>query len=219
MAFNELMFKLTGNVPLLMHNNQAANPLNPYAQIMKPLTAKKQKTDAEYRDIARIEWEAGLYLSDPEKKDKTDKKEKGTRMLALPARVLDATFYNAAKRTKRGPVYKSAVLLIDNWFPIELPEDNIIVEATDTIPNPELDKYYSYKLQEMVRVMGKQVLRTRPLFNVWSLSFRISYDENQIDARTLTTIIENAGEYIGFCEKHPRNGRFNVEKIVEKKAA
>lgn len=57
-----MKLRLTGIAPLLMHDNKAANPLNPYAKAMKALTGKRKKTDDDLAEIARIEWEAGLYI-------------------------------------------------------------------------------------------------------------------------------------------------------------
>lgn len=77
----ELSFKLVGITPLLMHSNKMANPLNSYTQFIKPLMAKRNKTDRDYMEIARIEWEAGLYLSNGE--------------IALPAENLESCFLKA----------------------------------------------------------------------------------------------------------------------------
>ena len=56
----EVKFKATGVVPLLMHSNRASNPLDAYAKYMKPLQKKRNKTDQDYMEIARVEWEALL---------------------------------------------------------------------------------------------------------------------------------------------------------------
>jgi len=77
----ELGYRLIGQTPLLMHNNNMANPLNAYTQHMKPLTAKRNKTDRDYMEIARVEWEAGLYLHDG--------------VVALPAENIEACFLRA----------------------------------------------------------------------------------------------------------------------------
>ena len=59
----EIKLKLKGTVPLMLHNNQAVDPLNMYYKTMKPLSAKRNKTEADLMLLGRIEWEAGLYIS------------------------------------------------------------------------------------------------------------------------------------------------------------
>lgn len=196
----ELGFKLTGMTPLLMHDNKMANPLNAYTQFMKPLTAKRNKTDQDHMEIARIEWEAGLYLHDGE--------------VAMPAENLEACFLRAAKRTKNGQKYQSGAMISEDWFPLDYKGKKIKVKQNGNIPNVELDPFYeSFKHQGMVKIGAQQVLRTRPVFQDWSLLITIIIDEQVFDERTMISIIEDAGRFVGLCEKRPRLGRFSVERI------
>lgn len=196
----ELGFKITGITPLLMHDNKMANPLNAYTQYMKPLTAKRNKTDKDYMEIARVEWEAGLYLHDG--------------VVALPAENLEACFLKAAKRTKNGQKYQSGAMISEDWFPLDYKGSKIKIKQNEEIPVIDLDKYYEhFRHQSMVKVGGQQVLRTRPIFHDWSLVVLILIDESVFDERTMTSIIEDAGQFVGLCEKRPRLGRFIVEKI------
>ena len=196
----ELGFKLTGMTPLLMHDNKMANPLNAYTQFMKPLTAKRNKTDQDHMEIARVEWEAGLYLHDGE--------------VAMPAENLEACFLRAAKRTKNGLKYQSGAMISEDWFPLDYKGQKIKVKQNGMIPMPELDKYYeNFKHQAMVKIGAQQVLRTRPVFHDWSVVMKIIIDEQVFDERTMISIIEDAGRFVGLCEKRPRLGRFTVEKI------
>jgi hypothetical protein len=197
-----MRFKLVGMgaVPLLMHCNKAANPLNPYAQFLKSLTAKKKKTDQDYKEIARVEWEAGLYLHDGE--------------VAIPGENLEACFLKAAKRTKNGQKYQSGAMVSEEWFALAYQGPKIKAEPSRHIPNDELNRYFdSFKHEQMVRVSNQQVLRTRPIFHGWSLSCGLQIDNEVLDERTVTAIIEDAGRFVGLCEKRPRLGRFDVERI------
>lgn len=196
----ELSFKATGVVPLLMHCNQSANPFNAYAKYQKPLQAKRKKTDIDYQEIARIEWEAGLYLHNGE--------------VALPADNLERCLWDAAKRTKHGKQYKQGAMISTDWFTLDYKGPKIKVKQNGEVPLAELDKYYDhYKHQSMVKVSNQQILRTRPIFHDWSFEFNIMIDDQVLDDRTIVTIIENAGKYIGLCEKRPRLGRFDVERM------
>lgn len=196
----ELCFKLIGTVPLLMHCNRMANPLDIYAKIMKPLTGKRKKTDEDYGEIARIEWEAGLYLKDG--------------VVGLPSENIDRCLWDASKKTKSGKQYKAGCIISEDWLPLDYSGPKIKINNNNEIPVSELDKYFDrFKHQGMVKISNQQVLRTRPIFHDWSLTFHIMVDEQVLDERSVDNIVQTAGRYIGLCEKRPRLGRFDVEKI------
>ena len=202
----QLNVKLIGQSPLITHNIRLANPLGEYSQALKSLTGKRNKTDADLKEIARVEWEGGLYL------------EGG--VIVMPARNVNACFFEGAKKKKNGPRWRTGAILPEEHYPMEYKGSNINVKMNGNIPNQELDKYYDKLFdQRMVRVGTGQILRTRPLFFDWSISIGIMYDENILDKRTLLQICEDAGYLVGFCEMRPGSkgsgsyGRFIVEEI------
>ena len=197
---NTIKIKATGIVPVIMHDNKAANPLSVYAKTMKHLTSKRNKTDADFEEIARMEWEAGLYL------------EEGKA--CIPARCLDKCLLIGARRTKDGKKYESGVFLEDNFFTLAYSGKFIDTKESGTFPTPALDKFYdSHKHQCMVKVGTAQILRTRPIFHDWSFEFTALFDEVVIDERTLIACIQNAGRYVGLLEMRPRFGRFEIEVL------
>jgi len=198
----ELNVRLNGNAPLLIHNNRAANPLSDYARAMKSLTAKRKKTDTDYAYIARLEWEAGLYLYNGE--------------VAMPARCVERCFLQGSMKIKSGPKYKAGAMVKDDYMPLTYAGPTIRVAKGNgkEIPNPELDKFFdAHKHQDMVKVSQQQVLRTRPIFYDWSFDAAVLYDENIMDRRTLLEGIQAAGAIVGLCEQRPRLGRFAVEEM------
>jgi len=198
----ELKVKLIGTAPLLTHNNRGANPLGAYAQAMKPLTSKRNKTDVDYGEIARLEWEAGLYLDNG--------------VVVLPARCLEKTFLLGARKAKNGKKYESGAMVKEDFCELSYKGTRIKVTETGEIPNPDLDKYYDkFCHQAMVRVGTNQVLRTRPIFYDWSLDVTVSYNESQIDERSLFKCLKDSGRLVGLCEQRPRLGSFEVKKIEE----
>jgi len=197
----ELKFKLTGTTPLILHNCRTANPLDPYTQAMKPLTSKKKKTDIDYRELARIEWEAGLYLQGG--------------VVVIPAQNLDACFQNAAKHFKMGEQYKRGAQVSEIYIPLQYKGPKIdIGNGHESIPIEALNKHYDrYKCQDIVNVKKNKVLRTRPKFEDWSLSVTIQIDKSIFDNRSIVDIVTVAGQYVGLCEHRPRMGKFEVEII------
>lgn len=62
MPWKTLVIDMMGKTPLLTHNSQLSDPLNPWSKKLKSITSKKKKTDADHEEAARIEWKGGLYL-------------------------------------------------------------------------------------------------------------------------------------------------------------
>ena len=198
-----MKLNVIGIAPLLMHNNQTANPLNHYAKALKHLTSKKKKTDEDHMAIARMEWEAGLYL------------EQGK--VCIPARCVEATFWGGAKKTKNGVAYKSGVMIEEDFVPLSYDGPVISANGDTKIPMASLDKFYpKFNHQALVKVGPKTVLRTRPVFHNWRFSVTLIYDQSVIDERTLLSLVEDAGRLVGFLDNRPRMGRFQVEKVSEK---
>jgi len=194
----ELTSKWTGIVPLLMHCNQTANPLNRYAQALKHLTSKRNKTDLDHMEISRIEWEAGLYLRNG--------------IIVMPAENISACLLKAAKRTKNGTKYQSGAMIAEDYFVLDYKGPKIKVKMNGEIPNPELDKYYEhFKHQAIVKVGNQQIVRTRPIFYEWSFEITILIDDTIFDDRTVRAIMEDAGRFVGLCERRPPLGRFEVK--------
>lgn len=195
-----LKINVVGISPLLMHNNQAANPLSDYAKALKRLSSKRNKTDEDYRELARLEWESGLYLHQGK--------------VVIPARCIEAALWNGAKKTKNGVKFKSGVLVEEDNMPLSYEGVPIATNGAGIIPNPELDKFYpKYNYQALVKVGNQTVLRTRPIFHNWSFKTTLIYDPTVIDERTLLSIGEDAGRLVGLLDNRPRMGRFMVEKI------
>jgi hypothetical protein len=55
MAYQTLRFKLISVAPLLCHNGQLADPLNDIARQMKKISSKREKTDTDLEELARLE--------------------------------------------------------------------------------------------------------------------------------------------------------------------
>jgi hypothetical protein len=88
-AYKSLKFKITGVAPLLMHNGQTADPLNPHSRAIAEITSKRKKTEADHAEIARREWYAGLYLHGSQP--------------CIPAEAIEAALVKGAMKEKQGP--------------------------------------------------------------------------------------------------------------------
>jgi len=195
----ENLVRLEGTVPIMMHNNQTVSPLNPYTQEIKPLTGKRKKTDEDILEIARIEWEAGLYIHDG--------------VIVVPGRCLDASFREGAKRTKEGKKWIQGAMVMEDYCPLDYKgKKNGKFKMNGDIPCPDLDDLFKTNSNmEPVKVGQQTILRTRPIFYDWSLECTVAFDEKIFDQRSIANILQETGKYVGLIERRPRYGKFTVE--------
>jgi hypothetical protein len=159
-----------GITPLIMHSCQCVNPLHPISLEMKKITSKRKKTEEDLVALADLEWEAGAYWKD----------EIG---LYIPAENVEATIVNGAKAFKRGKDIEKHCNVTDLYIPFNYGEK---------LSKKELIKSFEYRDTRPMTVMRSKVMRTRPRFDQWSITFNLMYDENNIDLDTVIKAMEYA---------------------------
>jgi hypothetical protein len=189
MAMQTLTFKLSSVSPLLMHNGRLADPMNEYSRRMKEVSGKRSKTDADFIEMARIEWYGGMYLMDGGKP-------------CITGEVLEAAIINAARKTRKGKQAMGGIICPDNYpLTFDGPQDLDERWADDNC-----------RLTCGVRIQKARIMRTRPIFREWSLVFSLIYDDLQLNEKDVIGIVKVAGEN-GLCDWRPKFGRFNAERI------
>ena len=180
---------LTGTDALLMHSARLANPLDPAARAVKKLTSKRTKTDADYAELAQVEWTGGMYY-DPEIGP------------YVPADNIWRALYDGGKRFKKGPRVKEAVLITTNINPLAYHGPR------------ELDKLWKddrFQHHSSVRVGTSRTTRCRPHFPQWTVEADGIIDPSILEMEELRQIAETAGSVIGLGDWRPRYGRFTVD--------
>lgn len=185
----QLKVRIIGVSPLLCHNGQTVDPLNKYTQAIKTYSSKRKKTDADFEAMARLEWEAGLYL-------------KGGKP-CIPGLLLEACIREAGKTKKLGKVVLGAVFCDEDPM-LEFPEEKLGLD--------ELYKKDEYRFTAKVVIQRSSIMRTRPMFNAWEFDTVVNYDENLIDTRTMKELLEIAGTK-GLGDWRPKFGRFSVKEV------
>lgn len=175
-----------GISPLIMHNCQGVNPLNPISREMKKYTSKRNKTEEDLIMISDLEWKSGAYWDDK-------------IGLYIPSENVEATLRNGAKTFKKGKDFEKYVSVTDLFIPLDYGE-NLSME--------ELIKDYRYRDTRIMVVQRARIVRTRPRFNNWQIVFGLTYDESKIDFDTIANCMEYSGNYIGLCDSRPRYGKF-----------
>ncbi len=65
-----------------------------------------------------------------------------------------------------------------------------------------------------VVIQRNRVVKGRPKFNKWELSFTISYDEKRIKKERIAEILDEAGAAKGIGDYRPKFGRFKVVEFA-----
>ena len=177
-----------GISPLIMHSCQCVNPLHPIARELKKYTSKKNKTEDDLLKISDLEWEAGAYWKD----------DIG---LYMPAENVEATIQNGAKAYKKGKDIEKYVNVTDLYIPFNYGEN---------LTKEELIQNYEYRDTRIMTVMRNKVMRTRPRFDQWNITFNLLYNEEKSDIETILSAMEYAGNYVGLCDSRPKYGKFVV---------
>ena len=177
-----------GTAPLIMHSCQSVNPLHPLTRQMKTLTGKRKKTEEDLIALSDLEWEAGLYWDEK-------------IGLYIPAENIEATVREGAKARKKGKDIVRAFNCLEMCVPVDIGED---------YTKESLRGDYRFRDVRAMKVMRARVMRTRPRFNMWKLSFDAAYDENALDFQSIVDAIQYAGQYVGLCDSRPKYGKFDA---------
>ena len=181
-----------GISPIILHSCQCVNPLHPLSIEIKNITSKRKKTEEDLIALSNLEWEAGLYWDD----------EVG---VYIPAENIEATIREGGKASKAGK-------LIVKGFVCETLKPKL--EIGENLTKEQMLNDNRFRDVRMMKVQQARVMRTRPRFNTWNLTFIASYDEKIMDFETLVNAISYSGSYIGLCDSRPKYGKFTA-RITE----
>jgi len=185
--FEKMLFTIKGVSPLLMHNSQLADPLNDLARAIKKISANRKKTDADYGEMSRLEWMGGLYLNE-------------SGRVIVPGDCIKAMLVDAAKKKKLGKAFKPSVFCFEDS---ELEYDG----------PKNIDKLWAdgkFIKKAVVKIGMARIVRTRPMFRDWSLTFEIQYLPSEINPEQVQEAVVTSGRLIGLCDWRPVHGRFEV---------
>ncbi len=179
--------RLTGVAPLLMRNGRLADPLDEFSIELGRVTTKRQKSLADHRRIADLEYAGGLWTHEGRP--------------CLPAAALESSICQAAARRRAKQAFRSGVAV----------QENAIIEhdGPETLEGLRADP--AFRLRVAVSINGKRLMRTRPRFPKWSAVATIGYLPSVIDRRDLHDVLAVAGDLVGIGDFRPKFGRFSVE--------
>jgi hypothetical protein len=185
-AYQTLTFRLVSASPLLMHNGQLSDPLNPASQLLAEIHAKKKKTANDHKELARREYLGSLYMADDGP--------------CIPSEMLEAMLIGGAKSEKQGQRAKAAFLV----------ERDALLEYDGPKDPKGLWEAPEFQLRTSARVGASRVQRTRPRFNKWALEFEVRVNADLVDPKKVRDFLMVAGEQLGIGDWRPKFGRFLV---------
>ena len=189
MAWKTIQYQLNSSAPLLPHNGQTADPLNKWAKLIKQITSKKNKTDADHEEIARLEFYASLYLN--------------AEGPILPNYVIDSMIINAAKKFREGPAAKSGCLCLEHA--------KLEYDGPRTADELWIDE--KYRFSALVRVQQARLSRMRPIFQEWSAVISLQIEDSLINITRMDEWLDIAGQQVGLGDWRPVYGRFTAKRL------
>lgn len=190
----ERTYRLTGLVPLVLHNARLSDPLDKWTRLVAEISSKRKKTEADLMEMARREWFGGLYLNDDDK-------------IIMPSQNLERMIMDAAKATKMGQAVQKA-LIVPSF------EGSILSFPGQRKSLDALWDSGDYSLRASCKVRTSRVMRTRPMIPEWSLEFTAQWDEDVIKStQEVDDFVELGGRMVGLGDWRPKYGRFTMEVV------
>lgn len=187
-----LKVKWTGIRPLLMHNGLLADPTNPYTVAIKKITSKgsKKMTDSDHEERNRLEWEGGLYWDNDGP--------------FIPSDAIERCIQNGAQKSRLGKDVQASVFVQD---------EIVLLDYSGPRDKSKLWGNPDYCLRRGVVVNKGRIIRVRPMFRNWAITFTLEYDETIVSEKNIIQAMQDAGSLVGLGDWRPKFGRFQVEVL------
>ena len=190
----EKIYTIEGIGRMLMHCGQTADPLNQFSKAMKKQTAKRGKTDEDLATLSLLEWWAGLYTSAPLKIDESGavSAASGTR-LVIPSHVLDSAIREGSRKIKAGKQVSAGVVVSG--------DGEFSCPGVKDLNRVAMDEAFHFRCS--VKVGTAKVMRTRPIFSDWGVTFSVCIDDSVCDEATVEQSLQHAGKLVGIGDWRP----------------
>lgn len=178
--------------PIIFHSEVLADTLSPQARAVAELSKKRGRTEAEEIEMSRREWTGGMYYAP----------DVGP---VLPTWNIVRSIQDGARMTKHGKAVERGVF----------PEVEFVALEYDGPRDLEgLWKDGRFAIRKGVKLSGRRVQRTRPIFPGWKATASIVIDPDVIDFDTFEQVCRAAGRYHGIGDfRTGRYGRY-VSTVV-----
>ncbi|MGL5909415.1 MAG: hypothetical protein ACRCZP_05395 [Phycicoccus sp.] len=180
---------MTGVAPLLMHSARLSDPIDPATKALSKVTSKRNKTDEDHLEAARLEHLGSLYV------------DSGAGPF-LPGQNIEAALFRGASKSKLMSALKPALLIPQEVNPL-------IYSGPRDAAGLWADKQFVHRAS--AKVGTSRVIRTRPVFPAWRCVATGELDTQAIDPDQFVSIAATTGRVIGLGDWRPRFGRFEAQ--------
>jgi hypothetical protein len=194
MAIQTLKVTYNGIDSILQNNPQMSDPLNKYSKEMKQITGKRKKTDDDIAAMRDLEVRAKIYFDD-------------TAGIYVPSSWVQASIAGVSwsrAKIKKGDI-RACVFVTEQKLKLNYHGMDNVKKPIDIVGNEQFHLVQSLK-QGQVRVV-----KATPIFNNWSFSCEIEFDDSIINESELKQLIEYGAKFGGFGDFRPTYGRASVE--------
>ena len=190
----QALVRLQGTTPLVMRNVRLADKMDSFARDIAALSKKKDKTDADYEQIAHLEFLGGLYWA----------QDVG---VYLPSFNIIRSFEVGGTVTKQGKALSQAVAITTDRTPIDYEGPR---------KPEELWGQVEFRWRKLARVQRSTVARMRPIFRRWALDLEVELEETALDPDAFVRVVETAGKIAGLGDARKLGyGRYATEVVLE----
>lgn len=195
MTIRFLTAKFVGLGPLLQNNPQTVDRFNQYAKAAKKINDKKtRRTDDDYLELRNIEMRSKVYWDD-------------AIGIYVPANWVTAAIAANSFRTVKVSKadIRAAVFTNEQKLKLAYRDQGKVKTPEDIVKNPD------FRLDLTLKQGQVRVVKAVPIFHEWHFSTGIEYDDEVIDADSITNVINRVAHYGGFGDFRPTFGRAQVE--------
>lgn len=184
----QLIIKLKGERPLLMHNGRLANPMDKYTREIASISGKRNKTDEDRLKMLNVEARGGCW-------------ETPEGQLGIPNAAVWRSLYNAATAYKRGEDIKRGLAAADETVPLFI--DGEPVSCEEFLSDFDNIDYRAVKVQKA------RTMRARPRVAAgWESEHLFTLLDDVMDLKDLQPILERAGRLVGLGDWRPTYGTY-----------
>lgn len=167
---------LTGQTPLLMHNDRLVDPLDPHTRELRRLTKITNPTDEILEERYRAEFMGAIRWSE----------DSGPHLLGTQ---IHKSIVQAARLSKGGKSVERGLIMLPDSVEVPLHYDGPMD------PDDLWKAGFYYRCS--VGVGQKRVMRTRPRFRQWGAEAEFELLEDLLNPDALTDYADTAGRVIG----------------------
>lgn len=186
-GITQIAVTIEGVSPLLMHNKRLADPADPYTKAMKAISGKRKKTDSDFLELRRLEFEGGMYHDG--------------KQPYIPGDWIEGAVIDGAKEAKKGKTARAGVVCNEDRIPLVYSGPKDVQKLYDK----------DFVDSRICVVQRNRIVRTRPRFDQWEASFTLSVVDEVLNPADVETALQKAGLLKGLGDFRPKFGRFVVK--------